>query len=299
MNCRKFESRLERFLAETLSPDSMQECKAHLEFCSSCRELFFLAAKEPVVVESSLEEDLIQSVLKKTSGGSCGQAHALLPDYVDKELSSAQRVLVDRHLEKCTSCQQIHRTMEELAEELSCLAEIDPGKSFTIECLLAFQLFENRSHPQKTWFRRVWSHFLVRPRFAWEAAYVLTLAFFIIFKILAFIPSSSPAESIGHLQATPAQAYVSATGIIEEQYDRFRISVNANQARWLEASLKSKNELYSTISWISDKTGAYWQSASVVAVDLPRSIWNGVVSTFGGIFPKKDSKPEGSTEKEA
>lgn len=298
MNCRKFESKLEQFLTETLSPVSMQECRAHLESCSSCRELYFWAAKESVVVEPSLEEDLIQSVLKKTSGGSCGQAHELLPDFVDNELSPVQRELVDRHLEKCSSCQQICKTMEELAEELPCLAEIDPGKSFTAECLLTFQSFENRFRPQKPMFNLIWSRLLARPRFAWEAAYVLTLAFFIIFKTLAFIPGQSPAESNNNLQVIPAQAYVSVAGAIEEQYGKLRVSVNTSQTRWLEASLKGKTELFSAISWVSDKTGQYWRSASVVAVDLPRSIWNGVVSTFEGIFQKTGPKPENSTESE-
>jgi hypothetical protein len=298
MNCRKFESKLERFLAETLSPASMQECRAHLKFCSACRELYFFAAKESVAVEPSLEEDLIQSVLKKTSGGSCGQVHELLPDYVYNELSPVQIELVDRHLEKCSSCQQIHKTMEELAEELPCLAEIDPGKSFTAECLLTFQSFENRFRPQKPLFNQMWSRLLARPRFTWEAAYVLTLAFFIIFKTLVFIPGQTPTESNNNLQVIPAQAYVSVAGAIEEQYVKFRVSVNASQNRWLEASLKGKTELLSAISWMSDKTGQYWQSASVVAVGFPRSIWNGVVSAFEGILKKIEPKPENSTDSE-
>ena len=109
MNCRKFESQLERFLAENLSLASMQECRMHLESCETCRELLDLVTQEHIQIEPVRTEELVQAVLKKTSGKNCGLVHEMLPEHVDDKLEIASRSLIKLHMENCYSCQQIYQ----------------------------------------------------------------------------------------------------------------------------------------------------------------------------------------------
>lgn len=285
MNCRKFESQLEWFLAEKLSSDSMHECRVHLESCSECRELLDLAEREVIQAESPQEEELVQAVLKNTSGGSCSEAHELLPDYVDGVMTRASSGLVKQHLEYCSSCQQIQRTMKELKEELPGLVEIDPGSSFTSECIRAIRQMDNRAFFMRPRHNRFWYRWIARPRMAWEAAYAMTLLLFFSYKILAIISGWSSVDTVRLFPDKSAQVFVSAATIIQEDLTECRLLLANGQDRWQKSSSERKKELSATISGTADRTKQYWQSISNGAIQLRHSIWNGIVDKLNNDGP--------------
>ena len=289
MDCRKFELQLESFLADKLPQASRQECRIHLESCASCRELLELAAQEPIQIGPARTEEFVQAILEKTSGRSCGQAHELLPDCVDGVLAAASGELIGQHLENCRSCQQIHQTLKDLKEVLPGLAQMDPGSSFTSECMDSLRRLQNQPAPSKVWSGRIWSRLLSRPRMAWESAYVLTLLFFVLIKLFAFIPGLSQIEAISALHSKSIRVSVSTAGNIKEHLSEWSMSLTDRQDRWETASSKSKEEIFSTIKLMSDKTRQYSRSTSNAVIRLPRSIWNEIGNQVEKILPKDGS----------
>lgn len=287
MNCRKFESQLELFLAEKLTSASMQECRAHLESCPTCRELLDLATQKPIQIEPTETEKLVQAVLEKTSGKNCGHSHELLPDYVDGILATSSRELIEQHLENCHSCQRIHQTMKELKEVLPGLAQIDPGSAFTWECMQAFRQVQTQHSQSWIWLRRIWGRLLTRPRIAWESAYILTLLFFVLLKLGTFFPGLPQVEAISTLQTKSAQIGVSITDIIKKNIYESGLSLTDMQDRWVKASSKGKEEFISTIALVTDKTKEYSRSTSNAVIRLPYSIWNAVENKAEKILPKE------------
>lgn len=286
MNCGKFESQMELFLAEKLPPASMRECREHVDSCLACRDLLDLAKREPIHIESAQTEELIQAVLDKTSGKSCGYSHKLLPDYIDGAMSTASNELIESHLKNCRSCRQMHQTLKELMEELPALAQIDPGSSFTRECMHAFR--EVQDQRSQSWIRpgRIWSRLVARPRLAWESAYVLTLLLFVFLKLGTFFPGFSQAEAISNLQTESAQVGVSIVDTIKKNINEWSLSLTDRQDQWAKSSSKSKEEFFLTITFVTDKTKKYSRATSNAVIHFPHSIWNGVVDQVEKIFPK-------------
>ncbi len=286
MNCRKFESKMELFLTEKLPPPSMQECRMHLESCFACRELVHLAARKPIQFEPAKTEEFVQAVLEKTSGKSCRHSHELLPDYSDGALSTASGKLIEQHLENCHTCQQIHQTLKDLKEELPGLAQMDPGSSFTWECMHAFRQEQNQ-RPQ-SWIKpgRIWSRLLARPRLAWESAYVLTLLLFVFLKLGTFFPGLSQVEAISTLHTKSTQIGVSIADIIKKNMNGWGLFLTNRQDRWAKSSSKRKEELFSTIAQVTDRTKTYTRSTSNAVIQFPHSIWNGIIGQVEKVFPK-------------
>jgi anti-sigma factor RsiW len=289
MDCRKFELQLESFLTDKLPPASRQECRTHLESCASCRELLELAAQEPIQMGPARTEELVQAVLEKTSGKSCIQAHELLPDYVDGVLAAASGELVRRHLENCRSCQQIHQTLKDLKEVLPVLAQMDPGSSFTWKCMHSLRQAQNKRSQPWIWPGRIWGRLLARPRLAWESAYILTLLLFVFLRLSTFVPGLSPAAAISTLQTKSAQMGVSIADTFKKSINEWSLSVADRQDRWAKSSSMRKEEVFSTIVRVKDKTKQYSRSTSSAVIRFPHSIWNGIVGQVEKALPKDRS----------
>ncbi len=286
MNCQKFEFQLESFLAKRLPPTSMRECMAHLESCAACVELLDLMQREFIRTEPAQSEELVQAVLGKTIGKSCNQAHELLPDHVDGVLSGAQRALIEQHLARCSSCQQIYLTLTELKKELPNLAEMDPGRGFSWRVMQATRQLDRVTPHGRFWSNQMWQRLLYRPRLAWEAAYTLTLLLFALSRLLTFIPDWPSSESISSLQAKPAQVWESTASSVKKDLVKCRTSLAVNQDRWTIASSESKNEFLKAMNFVANKTGQYWKSVSITVFMMQNSIWNGITGRVEDIWLK-------------
>ncbi|MEE8246042.1 MAG: zf-HC2 domain-containing protein [Alphaproteobacteria bacterium] len=187
MDCYELEDRLEALLDGELTDAERRRCARHLEKCRRCRELV-----EPLAVAAEPPADLVGSVLARTSGATCGRAHALLCDLEDGALTATERELVGRHLESCGDCRALAAVLARLSVDLPRLAELAPDRRFVEDVLSA-----TLPYPVllRRWWSRTWPQWLRRPRFASEAAFVATMVL-----VLVFATPDSP------LEALPAKA---------------------------------------------------------------------------------------------
>lgn len=175
MNCHDFEIRLEALAGGELPAAERGGCLRHAEACTACRELLELAQ----LGAAPAEGDLLAAVMASTSGPACERALERLAegwgDGVDREVGDP---LLALHVEGCSACRATAQVMTALAADLPGLAEVRPDAAFAADVLRA-------TLPLPVRLRRVWERvrrdvvprLVSRPRFAWEAAFVVTLAF--------------------------------------------------------------------------------------------------------------------------
>lgn len=194
MDCRHFEAHLEALLAGELPPAERAACERHAEGCPHCRELLELAgAAGGGAPPGAADAGLVGRVLAETSGPACRRAGELLAGRLDRPLADPlDRELLDLHLSDCGDCRALAGVLARLADDLPGLAEIRPDRDFVDDVLAATlpARVRWRRRASSVWSRRfaAWAR---RPRFAWEAAFVLTLA---LLPVLA--SSASPLTSV-------------------------------------------------------------------------------------------------------
>ncbi len=195
MKCSELERVLDAYLGGGLEAARRRAVKRHLRGCEACADLVevgriaFVPA-DPAAAEPP--EDLVASVLSRTSGSSCATAERRLPAWVDRRLDAEERRLVEAHLHDCGTCRTLGAVLRTLIDDLPLLAEIRPDPAFVDSVLAATLPLRVRL---RRWWHRGWQRWVRRPRFAAEAAYATTLALVLIFSI-----PGSP------LQAMPEQA---------------------------------------------------------------------------------------------
>lgn len=184
-------------------------------------------------------EALLAGVLAKTTGPVCGRAHELLPD---DELPETDRRLLSLHLEGCAGCRALAAALAALAEDLPALAEVSPEPGF-VEGVLgrtsraapavpvperwARRLSASPAALAGAW-RRAWPVWVRRPRFAWEAAFVLTLVLSPVFAA-AGAPLQERAVELGRENpVVEAEERLEAAG---------RSLAESEAANWLERQI--------------------------------------------------------------
>lgn len=157
------------------------------------------------------QENLVRSILDRTSGTACNRALALLPGLVEDELDQMDRTLVQGHLEHCAGCRSVALVLGWLGDELSTMAELDPGPEFTSRILARTSKSPapGSAGDQLTGAAglmdragRWWESKIRRPVFALQAAYALT----VLLVVLTTLPPlhSVPGTVLNTVQAGPA-----------------------------------------------------------------------------------------------
>jgi anti-sigma factor RsiW len=193
VNCRRFEERLDDFTDGRLSDIELRAAVEHLESCARCRALVealrdSLAALGPETlceVPGAGDADLAAAILARTSGGACAGAQMRLADLVDGALPADDVRLVELHLEGCPRCAALRGALTWLAGLLPQMARLEPDVDLApvvarrIAALGAARRRAPRWAESAATIGGAWRRLLLRPRFAWEAAYVglLTLVF--------------------------------------------------------------------------------------------------------------------------
>ena len=132
------------------------------------------------IFDAEAPDSLMEGVLEKTSGGVCGSAEGQLPDFVDGILEDASRDLVSMHLEGCGSCRALESALSQLKLDLETLREIEPNPGFAREVVAA----TSDRLPVVQGLAAIWRRMIERPRFAYEFAYIGTLALVMIFWLV-------------------------------------------------------------------------------------------------------------------
>lgn len=220
MDCRHFEDRLEALLAGALAPREEAACRRHAGACPACRELVELAGLGAPPEAAAPPETLVAGVLSRTTGPTCGRVReglAALPEGVAPE----DHRLLDLHLAACESCRATARVLAALALDLPRMAEVAPPPGFT-EALLA----ATRPRPLRAWLRariRVaserWASWVRRPRFAWEAAFVLTVVLLPAFASPASPLATVPEAAREIVRRDPVDGLENAAGALDRKLD--------------------------------------------------------------------------------
>jgi len=158
-------------------------------------------------------EDLVRSILDRTSGPACSRCLEMLPRLARDDLAGLDRTLVQAHLEHCDQCRAVAVVLGWLQGELPAMATIDPGEEFTTAVLTRTARLPSRAAAAGrltggaglmdrlgNW----WERQLRRPLFVWQVAYVLT----VILVMLTTLPGA-PLHGVPEQVRTSVQtAYV-------------------------------------------------------------------------------------------
>jgi hypothetical protein len=229
MDCREFEQRLDAFEAGILLPDEQQRANSHLEICVRCRELLDIIRGETDLLAPDACEDLLQSILSKTCGPSCGVAENSLCEWIDGTLVPLDHDLVSLHLTHCPTCAGLAATLLELKEVLPDMAAVEPDQWFTADVLRATIGLRSDpvwQRPGLDW-KEFWSRLWRRPRFAWEAAYVGALLVLMALGSPGFFPGADTLPRL--LVARGDQLFKQSSTALADQQGMARQSLGTLQ----------------------------------------------------------------------
>ncbi len=212
--------------------------------------------------------DFVGKVLGRTSGSPCQRACEQLPDLVDGQLKGLDRQLVQAHLEHCSGCRTVAVVLGWVGGELPQMAEVDAGPSFLAGVLVRTtgqverpEVAGERMIPGSSRLldnlRRWWGNGLLRPNFAMEVAYVMTVLAIMMVTLPGSPLKGGGDKALGMLQAgSPPLAYASlafdegqrwiennfaiSTGQIGVRMDESREKVQLDLAHRLERTAASR-----------------------------------------------------------
>lgn len=219
--CRRFESRLEAWVAGALEPAARRRIEEHLAACPACRELADLARL------ADDAPDLTAAVLAATTGPACRAAEERLPAWLDSDLGEADRHLVALHLETCGTCRALADVLVAMDAALPSLREMTPPPGFTAQVLHALRALAPRAARPEAgwaaeppprldgrlarWLKTAWPRLVQRPRFATELAYALTVVGILAVQAMGTFVGAEPRELLERArEQTVAQVEVLA-----------------------------------------------------------------------------------------
>jgi hypothetical protein len=151
-------------------------------------------------------EEMIQSILRRTSGSPCRRAEALLCDHIDGTLEELDARLVQGHLDHCSGCRELTATLVEMQPTLTEMAEIEPAEDFVEGVLAATLPWPARLRRRFRMLGEEWVRLLRRPRIAWEGAYVGTMLLLLVFGTPLSPFSNVPSQALDLAQENPVRS---------------------------------------------------------------------------------------------
>jgi hypothetical protein len=162
------------------------------------------------------DREFVRDVLARTSGSACDRACGLLPDLTDGQLEMLDRQLVRQHLEHCPACRAVAVALGWLGTELAGLASLEPGPDFTQTVLARTSGRTATARARRAAavaatgpgglmdrFGRWWQDRILRPGFALQTAYAVT----VILVLLTATPISplrgAPGRALDVMRAGP------------------------------------------------------------------------------------------------
>jgi len=210
----------------------------HLDACAECRAWFARFTEGIAAWEDEACADLTAAVAARTSGKACDRAHTLMAAAADDELGRDEVVLLRGHVACCVDCQAFEADLASALAALPGLAEMDPDPGFAAAVLA----HTSRRPAPVTWADRArgaWQAVVRRPRFAWEAAYVCTLCWLLVFghPVAAFdwttarVSAAASTAVPERLQSVHGQARVLKQQLVNEVARTAGVVVDAGRTR--------------------------------------------------------------------
>jgi hypothetical protein len=180
MNCETLDILLLKALEGGLTENDRQAFDRHVAACARCRAVVYPVLATPRVEPPS---SLLEGVLRRTSGSPCGRAKDLLCLDLDGELDGLDAELAHAHADGCPDCALVRTTLARMAEDLSGMFQVEPPPRL-VEGVLELTSRETAGPPRRDArrprFEVLWNQLVRRPRFAWEAAYVGAMLFWLV-----------------------------------------------------------------------------------------------------------------------
>jgi len=190
---------------------------------------------QPIIRRATLtpaeRRAMTSAVLARTTGSACQRALTLVGGQPDGPLDPQTTALVAGHLEHCTGCRAIERTLSETRAVLATLVEIEPGAAFTAHVVAATSGRRVRARGpmwaglSERWawagaLREgaafIWERMLARPRLSLELAYLATVLVVIIIGnpgLIADALGARSSEFVAGESASSASARVGQRGV--------------------------------------------------------------------------------------
>src|ERR1700680_2949520 len=96
----------------------------------------------------------------------CAELEILLCDYMDGTLPAGQRTALEGHLAACSSCAQFARDVAGVTAFIETVPAAEPPRELVTRILDSTPTRRQRDGERRSWWRRRWDGWLVRPRFA-------------------------------------------------------------------------------------------------------------------------------------
>lgn len=179
-DCARFLSYLDAYLEGGLDRPSREGAEAHLGCCPECAETVTLV--HGAIVRDEPPVGLAEEVLRRTTGGVCGEARARLGE----DVADGHARL---HAASCDACTPLVRALDRLPRDLPGLAEADPGPGF-VRAVMS----RTAASPAARSRRRLaatWSALVRRPRFALEFSYAVVAVAVVGFAVGDARPSTA------------------------------------------------------------------------------------------------------------
>jgi predicted anti-sigma-YlaC factor YlaD len=208
IDCMKWRELLDAHLEGALAAEARQDFLDHMDFCDECRELHLLVAADLPELSDVDTPDLAVDVLAATTGGACRRAEELLGRRTGGDLTEMQGCLLDAHLEHCTPCSELARTLAWVLPALGELAAPVLDGAYTYDVLRATSAARARKragHVTRSLDRvqAWWGEQIQRPQFAWEVSFAATVALVLVFGTPYSPAREAPARALEVVQASP------------------------------------------------------------------------------------------------
>jgi len=276
VKCAQFEDFLDRFLENSLIDEERLRVKQHLQECERCSDLAAIVQGDLNLLESAVGDVLTRSVLKRTSGSACGKDKNQLPDYEDGRLGAEIAARMKQHLDHCQHCAAVLAVLKELDTVLPILAIVEPDVGFTAEVLSRTSGWQPAPRtPQPSWGARLgdwWDWCLARPRFSWEAAYVGTLIFVLVFGVSGLSVENVVARPLSTVESKLAPGIEATSDIVlsrwqktEEETDRLARGLRGEWVAGRKTAVES-------LKWLQGKAEELRAALSLTAVKIGSQI---------------------------
>jgi len=258
--CRDFEDRLDDILADALPSEDLRAAGEHLAECRRCRQLLEVATGKMDLLPAGDGQSLVREILHRTSGSGCERVREQICDFVDGLLPPDGAQILAMHIENCGECAKLARILEELRAALPRMAEIDPGPSFTGKVLAVTGQSERSKHERRGALFGWWDALIRRPRFAWEAAYVVAL-FLVLATGNPALMSMTSSAPLGDVRGKTRQVWTSAT----EELTGLSTAATSSAA---EAAARLSQRVAGNPLQARDSASRLWQKGYQRAADL-------------------------------
>jgi hypothetical protein len=227
----------------------------------------------------SPDSPLVDVVLTRTLGSPCERVQLRAAGAWDEEPGAPVTRALAGHLADCAECRHVAALLASVREGLSGLAELDPGPGFAASVLAR----TSRRPARVTWAARVRAvgrSLLARPRFAWEAAYVLTLCWLLVFgnPITAFDWTTA---RVGAAAAHDLPAPVQSAGVRVQAW-RARLSQGLVQ---VSSSIPDPRAIViEAATGLQVRSSAWAGRLTSVALEWLTAAWRAIADWVVGAF---------------